>query len=526
MGPAYTSFAKKLFIPLEAEYLKSQNYFDYGSARAFYGSRREQIEAWLRPLWIVSSLLDIDAVSSDVLERILKGIKDGVDPRSELYWGDLTDNDQLIAELPGLSFFIMNHSALFYDNFSREEIANLTRYLDQANHVAIPKNNWLFFRVLINCALQTFGHSSSTSYIDAAMDQIDECYQGNGWYSDGGRLDYYNAWAFHFYGLIYAKYVTQSDPETHEKLVARARRFAKDFCLFFDSKTGASIPYGRSMLYRFCMGSFFAAVLYADADVLPRNVAAQYLQTHMAYWSRQDIFDDKGFLMLGFLYPNDSFLEDYNGFGSAYWAVKSFIALPFPAMPTASKQQSLTNDTSKRCIAGTMLLRNGVLYPGDQALFETYGKEKYRKFAYSWRASFSIENDNHLLITADGSKHYKSGEPQQSRIRFGQLFHNWQPSTELKVISWIIPLCHSHVRIHYVRNYGRAHLVINDYGFPLDDKDRACVSAKRLFVSTPLRLAKGSSLYHKECYTPYIETATKRKRFFLITCFSDGQQKV
>ena len=48
---------------------------------------------------------------------------------------------------------------------------------------------------------------------------------------------------------------------------------------------------------------------------------------HMRSWWEKPVFDKEGLLTIGYAYPNLNMAEGYNGPGSPYWALKSFIVL-------------------------------------------------------------------------------------------------------------------------------------------------------------------------------------------------------
>ena len=55
----------------------------------------------------------------------------------------------------------------------------------------------------------------SAEVLADSLDFIEKCYVGDGWYRDGisGLPDYYVPWAMHFYGLVYAVFMKEEDPE-------------------------------------------------------------------------------------------------------------------------------------------------------------------------------------------------------------------------------------------------------------------------------------------------------------------------
>ena len=61
--------------------------------------------------------------------------------------------------------------------------------------------------VFANLGLKKVGEKYSQEQIDASISKVNQMYISNGWYSDGftDQIDYYIAFAMHFYALIYAK---------------------------------------------------------------------------------------------------------------------------------------------------------------------------------------------------------------------------------------------------------------------------------------------------------------------------------
>ena len=72
-----------------------------------------------------------------------------------------------------------------WEPLSSQERDNFGNWLRQINSHRISDNNWLFFRVLVNCALRHAGSAYSEEQLRRDLDRVDEFYLGEGWYSDG-----------------------------------------------------------------------------------------------------------------------------------------------------------------------------------------------------------------------------------------------------------------------------------------------------------------------------------------------------
>lgn len=76
------------------------------------------------------------------------------------------------------------------------------------------------------------------------------------------------------------------------------------------SITGAAIPFGRSLAYRFACGGFFAALAVVGVRDMPAPLSSAgaskgFLLRHLRWWASHsiDIFHQDGTLNIGYLYP-------------------------------------------------------------------------------------------------------------------------------------------------------------------------------------------------------------------------------
>jgi len=160
---------------------------------------------------------------------------------------------------------------------------------------------------------------------------LDHYYLENGWYYDGyeNQIDYYIPFGMHYYGLIYAKFMGDDDPERAQSYRDRAIRFSRDFKEWFSAE-GASIPFGRSLTYRFAQSSFWSALAFSDVEALPWGQMKSLVLSNLRYWFKQSIFSSDGILTIGYAYQNLNMAEGYNAPGSPYWSLKTFLLLALP----------------------------------------------------------------------------------------------------------------------------------------------------------------------------------------------------
>lgn len=351
----------------------------------------------------------------------MEGLKEGTDPESAEYWGDLAASDQRMVEMETIAVALLVSPSAFA--FSDDACAreNLIRWLRQINAHSMPPNNWLFFRVLVNLALVLrlgVPLRDVQHHIDSAVDVLDSFYLGEGWSSDGlwgeqrKQADYYaGSFAMQFCALLFVKHASSLPVYAAriEKYKERAREFSQEYWRFF-APDGAAIPFGRSLTYRYACGAFWSAAAYAGIEMPePVDIGAMkgLLLRHLRWWAAQPhIFNTDGTHNIGYAYPNMYLSENYNSPQSPYWCLKSFLVLGLPSSSPFWSSQERTHPLSVS--APHKLEKVKVLWPPRQILVAAEEhhyllsagqsttkpfkarQAKYGKFAYSSAFGFSV----------------------------------------------------------------------------------------------------------------------------------------
>ncbi len=327
----YIKCLEKILLPLRKYYSEGCAEVTCGVHIGNYGEKSSKTEAFLRPLWGLASLWAGGHNIGDFDEVYLKGLTNGTDPNHPEYFGDYTCCNQNFVEMAAVGLSLIICPQKVWDPMSKTEKENLTKWLWQINKFDMYPCNWKFFPVIVNLGLKNVGAEHDKEKIDAAISDINSYYRDNGWYSDGPnwRVDYYVPFAIYFYGLIYAKVMEKEDPENSKLLKERATVFAKDFIYWF-AEDGSALPYGRSLTYRFAQCAFFSACIFAGIEPFSMGVMKGIIARNIEYWMNMPIFDNDGILTIGYAYGNINMAEEYNAFGSPYWALKSFLILSLP----------------------------------------------------------------------------------------------------------------------------------------------------------------------------------------------------
>ncbi|MEP8937056.1 DUF2264 domain-containing protein [Enterobacter mori] len=456
---------------LDKQFPPGSSRFSLGETCAHYATDIAQMEGLSRALWGLFPLM-AGGEGESWSEKYLDAIKLGTDPQSAGYWGETSPYDQRLVEMAayGLGLSLLGDKLL--ERFTEREVMNLHAWLSQITDAQMPDSNWNYFAIMVQLGFKRAGLPYDQRAIDHRFALMDAYYLGDGWYSDGpGRpKDYYISMAFHFYGLIYA--ALSGDEARADVLRERSRLFAQDF-IYWSAADGASVPFGRSLTYRFAMVAFWSAVAFSGLEVFTPGIVKGIILRHLRWWQQQPITDRDGILTLGFAYPNLAMCEDYNSPGSPYWALKTYLILALPETHPfwLAEEQLLPALAEKHVIphARQILIhaeksQHVTMLTAGQLELNNYVNTdaKYTKFAYSSRFGFTIERGrfglkhaacDSMLLLADGDDYYRGRrECEAVRVDENYLYSRWSPWHDVHIDTWQVPFGEWHLRLHRINS--------------------------------------------------------------------------
>jgi hypothetical protein len=470
----------QLMEPLLGRFVRENSGLHLGNSSALYDDRVALLEGLSRLLWglapYAAGRLGEDGrakgASARAIEIIRDGLLVGTDPSHPCYWGLGGDRDQRYVEMAAIAFSLLMAKNVFWDPLPPEGKENLSSWLGTINAVELPPTNWEFFRVMVNVALRSLDMPYDPARLGSSLEKIESLYRGDGWYVDETNYDLYNPFAFHFYGLAYARLAGKEDPARADLFRERASLFAGQYLPWFEPN-GSAVPFGRSLGYRFAASAFFSACAFAAADVFPAGLAKGLALRNLRWWLKQAIFDHEGVLTVGYAYPDLVAAEQYNSPCSPYWALKAYLPLAFgPDHPFwIARESPLPSlpEVSLNKIPGILACREGFgdgdsghayfLNAGQYPCWEsTNAAAKYAKFAYSSRFGFCVSRSSyHLpktgcdssLLFSEGDGYWR--ERRRSRDRYACAdfaYSSWDPFPGLIVRTWLVPCGPWHVRLH------------------------------------------------------------------------------
>ncbi|GAM42078.1 hypothetical protein TCE0_043r15725 [Talaromyces pinophilus] len=445
-----------------------------------------EVEGICRPLWGLAFLLAGGGSYANTNSWI-EGIKAGTDPESPEYWGNPRDNDQRMVEMCplGVAFAI---APQFWQSLSEKEKGNVEQWLGNSiNTKEMPNTNWLWFRVFANLGLKLNNGKYSEERLQQDIKHLEGFYRGGGWSNDGPegihQMDYYSSsFAIQFLQLIYTKLAGAEDPERAKEFKDRARLLALDLVHYFDDE-GRAIPFGRSLIYRFGVVSFWGALAYADVELpapLTWGMVKGIVLRHFRWWQSQpDIWSSSGTLTIGYSYPNMYMAESYNSPGSPYWACVAFICLAVPQSHPfwTSEETPLPKSLPKvkaikqpKHIISSLGSHYFLLSSGQACGYPMKGTHaKYGAFAYSSAFGYSVSPGHFTLgqyalasqlgFSDDCGEFWKARRLSEysaleEREGLPVLVSIWKPFPDVKVKTILIPPTEDtpnwHLRIHRI----------------------------------------------------------------------------
>ncbi|CCN47463.1 conserved hypothetical protein [Vibrio nigripulchritudo MADA3029] len=364
---------------------------------AHYDSEATQIELVARLMW---GAVPAHQQLTNENHKLAEWLKQGVNGTSGSPWKQPKNYDQMIVEMSAFAVAMVDASEIYWEPLTDKEKQNFADWMKPVQELEIPTNNWRWFRVLIVTALQKLGFDIDQSKLDDDLAFIDAHYLGQGWYQDGAApvLDYYNPFAFHFYGLTYARWVQDSDPQASQKYVKRAVEFAETYQYWYTTD-GAQLCYGRSLNYRFAGAAFWSELASFEPAGIEMSLLKSMWTNSMRWWSEQPIWAHDGHLLPGFAYPNLLASEFYTSPVSPFLALKAFNCLRLDASHPfwQANVEPIDSSLAPKLVCDQHLLwREEGCYlisnaPASGELRHCH--DKYSKFAYSSDHGLCVESE-------------------------------------------------------------------------------------------------------------------------------------
>ena len=407
---AWVRAAEKLLAPLVGRMRPGAAFIPLEGVASNHGVKADELEAFARPCLLASHWLaarggeEQGFTRDEVAQWFREGLLAGTDPARETYWGATTNYHQHSVEMGALVLALEMARDWLWTPLSDAERRQVLRWFRTVRGIGLHRNNHLFFGVLPLCFLirEGAGSRGDSALVFQWLDMLEQMHLGGGWFLDGMNetVDYYNAYAFHYYGLWWGRLYGEMDPARAERWREYSKPFLNDYAHFF-AASGENVPFGRSLTYRFAASAPFGLAHLCGVDALPPGQSRQICTRNLRFFL--DRLPESEPLSVGWVDEFPALAEAYSCAASPYWAAKAFAPLlidpsepfwqaeaePIPADGEPFARPLPTIGMVVRSVDGEVELFNAesAICPGNTK----FGTYKWGKSSYRTGVGFEVE---------------------------------------------------------------------------------------------------------------------------------------
>lgn len=331
--------ARRLLEPLRDLMEEGKAHLAIEGKASDHDFNADRLESVGRPLllfahWRYSLNISAEVNDRDLAEPMEAWFKQallaGTDPRSGEFWGWSSNFHQHSVEMGLLIVGLEISRDWLWDSYSDAEREQVLAWLESDIGNGHHWNNHMFFGIFVMEFLlrEGRGFPSYRAVIDCWFEELESMYLGNGWYRDGMNqaVDFYNAYAWHYYSLWWIKLYGHADPDRCQRWIRRTRAFLPNYTRFFSAR-GEHPPFGRSITYRFNATAPFGMAQLIGVSPVEPGLAREICQRNLDFFFNKPIFQEQGCLSMGWYDSFEDLVETYTCAGSPYWAGKAFSPL-------------------------------------------------------------------------------------------------------------------------------------------------------------------------------------------------------
>ena len=271
----------------------------------------------------------------DLIAFVRRGIAAGVDPAAPDRWVRPDEHGQAKVEAASLALVLDLTRPWVWDTL---DAVTRERAIDWFSPVVgddgYPRNNWVWFRIVVQTFLRSVGGPWSPDDIAADLARHDSFVREDGWLADGDdrSYDHYVGWALHTYPVLWSRMSGAAGLAAGRTAgdIARLDRFLDD-ALALVGADGSPLIQGRSLIYRFAAAAVFWVGVIAEVPSHTPGRLRHAAEAVVRHFADQGVPGADGVLTMGWHGPWRTMAQSYSGPGSPYWAVKGLMGLMLPA---------------------------------------------------------------------------------------------------------------------------------------------------------------------------------------------------
>jgi hypothetical protein len=273
------------------------------------------------------------SLRAQYMEWSRMAVNAAVDPASPDFM-NFNHGTQPIVDTAFLALAVLRAPTELWKNLDKQTQQHLIAALESSRVIQPGYSNWLLFSATVEAALSMMGVWWDPMRVDYAVRSMDTWYKGDGVYGDGPTFhwDYYNSFVIHPMLLQILDTISKVSPAWdafRPNVLLRARRYAAIQERMI-SPEGTFPPVGRSLCYRF--GAFHLLADMAYRQQLPEGVSPAQVRSGLTAVMRRMVnapgmFDDRGWLTVGFYGHQPTMAESYISTGSCYLCSVAWLPL-------------------------------------------------------------------------------------------------------------------------------------------------------------------------------------------------------
>jgi hypothetical protein len=306
-------------------------------AEGGYGHDVDGLEGFARTLLLAGFRIAGAAGEGvdELIEWCLRGIAAGVDPAAPDRWVRLTEHPQAKVEAASIALILDLTRPWIWNRLDATTQRRLIDYLAPAvGDDGYPRNNWLWFRLVVQTFLRSVGGPWSAADVAADLALHDSFGREDGWMSDGDErsYDHYVGWALQLYPVLWSRMQGAAELAAGRTVadIGRLDRFLQD-AIALVGADGSPLIQGRSLIYRFAAAAPFWVGVLAEVPSLSAGALRHAANRVVGHFAERGVPDERGLLTMGWHHQWRALAQSYSGPASPYWAAKGLLGIALPA---------------------------------------------------------------------------------------------------------------------------------------------------------------------------------------------------
>jgi hypothetical protein len=337
-GRAYwTAYADRLLAGARAYASPGHARITPPGAEGGYGEAVDGLEGFARTFLLAGFRLmgERGEGLDELAEFYAQGIRTGVDPDAPDRWVRLDEHAQAKVEAASIALILDQTRPWIWDRLDAITQQRVIDYFAPVvGDTSYPRNNWLWFRVVVQTFLRSVGGPWSADDIRSDLALHDSFVREGGWLSDGDErsYDHYVGWALHLYPVLWARMQgaaelangrTASDVAALDRFLLDARNLV--------GADGSPLMQGRSLIYRFAAAAPFWVGAFAEVPSTSPGALRHAAESVLGHFADRGVPDADDLLTMGWHGEWRELAQSYSGPASPYWASKGLLGIALPA---------------------------------------------------------------------------------------------------------------------------------------------------------------------------------------------------